>query len=272
MLEDIVKVALLALLEGLTEFLPVSSTGHLIVGKALLNFDAVGSTFEIFIQLGAVLAVLVYYRRTLLAQARALPSSPQARGFWRAIALACIPTAVVGFSFQEAIETHLFSPDVIALSLIGGGLIFLLLERAPRFAEAEGGDGTALLAVSWRQALVIGCLQILALVPGVSRSGSAIIGGMLAGLSRRAATEFSFFLAIPLLGGTTVYKLWSSLGYLNQEQLAMLFLGAALAAVFAWLAIDWLLNFVARNSFLVFGYYRVLAGLLILAATAAGIL
>ena len=271
MIEDVIKVAVLALIEGLTEFLPVSSTGHLVVGKALLNFKALGAVFEIFIQLGAVLAVAVYYRRILLSHARELSSSAQVRKFWRAVVLACIPAAAVGFFFQESILAHLFSPIVIAVSLIVGGLVFLLVERLPRFRSVAGADHTFIADISWRQAAVVGVVQTLALVPGVSRSGSSIVGAMLAGMSRRAATEFSFFLAMPLLGGTTVYKLLSSLETLDATQLSLLLLGTVLSGVVAWLALDWLLSFVSRHSFLVFGYYRMVAGLLILAAVAAEI-
>lgn len=272
MLEDIAKVVLLSLIEGLTEFVPVSSTGHLIVGKALMGFDAMGPVFEIFIQLGAVVAVMVYYRRILIAHARTLPSAPGVRRFWLKIALACSPAAAIGFAFEEQIESHLFSPDAIAFSLIAGGLVFLLLERIPRFGVTADEAPRARTDVTWRQAVVVGLIQTLALIPGVSRSGSSIIGAMLAGMSRSAATEFSFFLAIPLLGGTTVYKLLSSLDALTRVQMALLGLGAALSAVFAWMAIDWLLRFVRRRSFLVFGYYRIVAGLLILFAVSAGII
>ncbi len=273
MIEDILKVALLALIEGITEFLPISSTGHLIVGSALLNFEAVGAVFEIFIQFGAVLAVLLYYQRQLRAQARQFSAQPAVRRFWLLIALASLPTAALGFFFAEQIESRLFSPQVVAISLIIGGFVFLWVERLPRFRQPASAEAAAqLIDISLRQAVVVGLMQPLALIPGASRSGSSILAGMLAGLDRRLATEFSFFLALPLLGGATVYKFATSFNSLDAQQLLLLLLGTALSLLFAWLAIDWLLKFIARNSFLLFGYYRILAGLLILAAAAAGLL
>ncbi len=272
MLDDVAKVAVLALIEGITEFLPVSSTGHLIVAKALVNFDAVGAVFEIFIQLGAVLAVVFHFRRLLQVNAVASARTSRARRFWLTIALASAPAAVVGFTFQEQIENVLFSPTVIGVSLIAGGLVFVMLERSPRFENGTNAAQVKLTDITWRQAALVGVVQTLALIPGVSRAGSSIVGAMLAGMNRQIATEFSFLLAIPLLGGATIYKLLSSLGSLDQVQLAMLLLGAGLAALFARLAIDWLLRYVTRHSFMVFGYYRIVAGLLILAAVYTGLL
>lgn len=270
MTEDIIKVVILSLIEGVTEFLPVSSTGHLVVGTSLLNFDIMGSVFEIFIQIGAVVAVVVYYRRILIAHAEQISSSPAIRRFWLQVALGSIPAAATGFLFGTQVEALLFSPRVVAVTLIAGGFVFLLVER--RFAAQQFGDeqSSGVADISWRQAATVGLVQVLALIPGVSRSGSSIVGGMLAGMNRRLATEFSFFLAMPLLGGATLYKLANSLAALDTSQLLLLFLGAALSAVFAWLAIDWLIKFIARNSFVVFGYYRIAVGSLILVATAAG--
>lgn len=270
MIENIIKVVMLACIEGVTEFLPVSSTGHLIVGSALLNFDEMGSVFEIFIQFGAVLAVLVYYRKTLLAHLGQYDATASVGRFWILLALGCAPAAATGFVFGRQIEAVLFHPHVIALTLIAGGIMFLLVERwfTSRASVAEPtGEVTR---ITMRQALTIGIIQILALVPGVSRSGSSIIGGMLAGLNRQLATEFSFYLAIPLLGGATIYKFVTSLDGLMPSQLFLLLVGTVLSGFFAWLAIDWLLRFLKSNSFVIFGYYRIAAGLLILAATSAG--
>ncbi len=269
-LEDILKVVLLSLLEGLSEFLPISSTGHLIVGKALLRFDAMGEVFEIFIQVGAAAAVVLYYRATLGRHALQFRGSPKIRRFWLMIALGCAPAAGFGLFFGGAILDALFSPLVVALSLIGGGVAFLLVERLPRFGSKAVDAAGDIMEISARQALIVGLAQSLALAPGVSRSGSSIIGGMLAGMDRRVATEFSFFLAIPLLGGASAYKLLTSLGRLSAGQLLMLLLGAALSAVFARLAIGWLLAFVSGHSFVAFGWYRIVAGALILLAVAAG--
>ena len=192
------KVILLGIVEGVTEFLPISSTGHLIVAAALLDFqNSMGGTFEIFIQLGAVVAVVLFYRRQLVQQARTLPSSRDVQRFWLAIVVASIPAALFGFLLRHWIKAVLFSPGVVAISLIVGGLIFLLVERGRREDAARTTESTQ---ISLRQAIIVGLAQTTALIPGVSRSGASIIGGMGAGLSRRAATEFSFYLAIPVLG------------------------------------------------------------------------
>ena len=269
---DIFKVIVLSLIEGLTEFLPISSTGHLIVGTALLDFNEIGAVFEIFIQFGAVLAVVFYYRVTLREHASGIFLDQNVRRFWLYIMLASLPAAALGFFFGGGIESYLFSPAVVAMALIAGGIVFLLVEQLPRFRERSTEPVTPITHVTIRQALVVGAVQVLALIPGMSRSGTTIVGGMLAGMDRRLATEFSFFLAIPVLGGATVYKLLSSLDQLQANELALLLLGALLSGIVAWAAIDWLLKFISRNSFVFFGYYRILAGALILAGVASGLI
>ena len=273
MIEDVSKVVILSLIEGVTEFLPISSTGHLIVGAVVLDFDAmVPPIFEIFIQIGAVVAVLVYYRRALREQALQLRHSSETRRFWLMIALASAPVAALGIVFQKEVESLFFSPQVVAASLIFGGIAILLVERMPRFQGVGAEAETDITNVTIRQAALIGLVQVLALIPGMSRSGSSIVGGMLAGLDRRMATEFSFFLAIPLLGSATLYKFVTTLDSLGSDQVLLLLLGAALSAVFAWLAIDWLLRFISRHSFIAFGYYRIAAGGLILLALSSGLM
>lgn len=273
MIDDVLKVVILALIEGITEFLPVSSTGHLIVGAALLNFKAMlPPVFEIFIQVGAVAAVLVYYRRTLREQALQLPWSAETRRFWLMIALASAPISAIGILFQPQIEILFFSAKVVAASLIFGGIAILLVERMPRFRQGTVEMPMDVSLVTPRQAALIGLAQVLALIPGVSRSGSSIVGGMLAGLNRRVATEFSFFLAIPLLGSATVYKFVTTVDTLGPDQLLLLVLGAAFSSLFSWLAIDLLLKFISRHSFVAFGYYRIAAGALILLALSSGVI
>ena len=267
---DVIKALVLALIEGLTEFLPVSSTGHLIVGAELLDFQIKGAVFEIFIQFGAVVAVLVYYRSTLGAQLGDIRGSAATRRLWLCIALASFPAALLGWLFSAQIQSLLFSPAVVAISLIGGGVAFLIVEQLPQFRVPPRHNHASRPAVTARQALVIGLAQALALVPGVSRSGASIVGGMLAGLDRRSATEFSFFLAIPLLGGATVYKLWHSFAQLEADDLALLLLGTVVAGGVARLSIGWLLDFVARNSFVAFGCYRIVIGCLILLGVSSG--
>ena len=194
-MEDIIKVVILSLIEGITEFLPISSTGHLIVGTSVLNFNQMGSVFEIFIQIGAVVAVIFYYRATFITHAQEISTNPQIRNFWFLVFVAFIPAAVLGLLFDDQIEAVLFSPTVVAISLIIGGIVFLVVERLPRFRDAtdETKDKGQLTEVTFRQALTVGLVQVLALIPGMSRSGASIVGGMLSGMNRRIATEFSFF-------------------------------------------------------------------------------
>ena len=269
MTEDIFKVIILALVEGVTEFLPISSTGHLIVGKSLLGLNGLGTVFEVFIQFGAVLAVVMYYRMTLYRHVNQLTGSADVRRFWSLVALSCTPAAAVGFLAGERIGQLLFSPQVVAVALIVGGFVFLLVERLPAFQPRDSENG-GIMQITLKQSLVVGLVQVLALIPGVSRSGSSIVGGILCGLDRRQATEFSFFLAIPLLGGATLYRLATVFHSLDLGEFFLLLLGALLSALFAWLSIKWLLRFVSNNSFVVFGYYRIFAGLLILAAVSSG--
>lgn len=258
-MNDTIAAALLGLVEGITEFLPVSSTGHLIVTADLLGFRNSGGTFEIVIQLGAVLAVIVYYWRDLVGQARALPTSVDARRLWLGVALAFVPAAVLGFLFSDLITRYLFSPVTVAISLILGGIALWVIEGRPVAATTQG-----LTQVSQRQALVVGCAQCLALVPGVSRSASSIVGGLLTGLDRPTATAFSFYLSIPTLGLATLYALVKGREVLGAAQLGPLAVGLAVSFVTALLAVGWLLRYVSRHNFRAFAVYRVLAGLAIL--------
>lgn len=260
-------VFLLGVVEGITEFLPISSTGHLLVTSDLLGFtNSIGGTFEIFIQLGAVLAVLLYYARDLLAQARAVPTNAATRRFWLGIIVAFLPAALVGLLLRDWIKAVLFtSPSVIAWSLIVGGIVLLIVERLPLRPSVREER-----AITLRQALGIGLAQVLALIPGVSRSGASIVGGMLGGLDRRTATAFSFYLAIPTLGAATVVDLLGSLDQLTSSDLGRLALGTLVSLIVAWFAIGWLLRYVANHSFVAFGLYRIGAGLIILLLVALG--
>jgi undecaprenyl-diphosphatase len=253
------KVVALGVVEGVTEFLPISSTGHLLVAAQALHFEhSLGGTFEIFIQLGAVVAVVGYYLRDLLTQVRDLPRSRTTQRFWLALLIAFVPAAVVGLALHKYIQQYLFRPEVIAATLILGGVIFIVVELLPRRETTR-----QLERVSWLQALGIGVAQTLALVPGVSRSGAAILGGMFGGLDRRTATAFSFYLAIPTLGAATIVDLLTNLSDVTSGDLGRLFLGAVVSMIVAWVSIDWLLRYVARHNFIAFGVYRILAGLAI---------
>ncbi len=262
------KVIILGIVEGITEFLPISSTGHLIVTVELLDFQLVPKEpFEIFIQLGAIVAVILFYRREIFTQIKAAPTHRPTQRFWLGILIAFLPAAIIGLLFRDQIKEFLFSPLVVAISLIVGGVIFLLIERRPakHFVTTEATD------ITLQQALLIGIAQMAALIPGVSRSGASIIGGMQAGLNRAAATQFSFYLAIPTLGGATILELVDVLNEVNTTQIIALLLGAIVSGIIAWLTIGWLLRYVATNTFVIFGYYRIIAGALILVAIMAGV-
>jgi undecaprenyl-diphosphatase len=256
--------------EGITEFLPISSTGHLLVAANLLRFGgSAGGTFEIFIQFGAVIALLAFYARDLLEQAAAIPRQGRIRRFWLCVLLAFLPAALIGLLLRSWIKTVLFaSPALIAISFIVGGVVLIAVERLPSrtvtTTEAE--------AVTIRQALLIGLAQVLALVPGVSRSGASIVGGMLAGLDRTAATRFSFYLAIPTLGAATLLELATSLRRLDSSNALLLLVGTVVAMVIAFVSIGWLLRYVQRNSFVPFGVYRIAAGLIVLALAQMGLM
>ncbi len=259
---ELVKVIILGIVEGITEFLPISSTGHLIVFAALLDFkNANSGTFEIFIQLGAVVAVVVYFRSELMKQVATVTTDKGVQRLWLNIIIAFIPAAAIGFIFADKIDELLFRPTVVAASLIVGGILFLLVERRQPSAALT----TSLETITPRQALAVGIAQITSLIPGVSRSGSTIVGGMLFGLDRAVATSFTFFLAIPTLGIATLYKLFKSLKTIQGNDAVNLLLGAVVAGIVAWISIRWLLKYVARNNFVAFGYYRILAGIVIIA-------
>jgi undecaprenyl-diphosphatase len=264
------QVLILGIVEGLTEFLPISSTAHLLIVGRLIGFQgSEGGSFEIAIQLGAVLAVVGYYARDLAAQARALPRDPLVRQFWFGIAVAFLPAAIVGLALYEVIKAVLFtSPVVIALALIIGGVVFIVVERRPGPPPVT----CDLRKISLRQALGIGLAQTVALVPGVSRSGAAIIGGLLSGLDRRTATAFSFYLAIPTLGGATLVEMTNALRTLAPTQIGYFVVGALVSAVVSWLSIGWLLRYVGGHSFVPFGVYRIALGLAILGLVAVGVL
>jgi undecaprenyl-diphosphatase len=267
---EIIKVIVLGFVEGLTEFLPISSTGHLIVASALLDFNnRLRTTFDIFIQVGAVVAVIAFYRADLIKQASRVTRDTEVQRFWLNIIIAFVPAAAIGFLLSDEIDRLLFTPGIVGLSLIVGGVVFLLVERQ---GIAERASTKSIFRVSLRQALLIGIAQTLALIPGVSRSGASIIGAMLAGLDRSTATEFSFYLAIPTLGVAALYSLFKQISQIQSGDWLSLIIGAVVSGIVAWIAIRWLLNYVSRNDFQLFGYYRILAGLVILLLIAGHLL
>ena len=270
------KVVVLGVVQGVTEWLPISSTGHLLIVADLLAYEgSIGGTFEIFIQLGTVLSVVAFYFGDLLAQGRALlgrgtrDEAAAARRLWLGVAIAIVPAGLIGVFFREFIKTVLFgSPHVIAGALIFGGAIFLIIERLAR----RGARATELGQITPLQALGVGVAQIFALIPGMSRSGSSIVGGLLAGLDRRTATAFSFYLSIPILGAATLTDLVGSLDMIQRDDWGRLLLGAVVAMIVGYVTIGWLLRYIARNTFVPFGIYRIVVGLLILALAGMGIL
>lgn len=259
------QAALLGLVEGLTEFIPVSSTGHLILLVDLLGFRGPeGKVFEIVIQLGAILAVVVLYAQTLFGVLLRAPSDPGARRFIVAILLAFLPAAVVGALLHGYIKSVLFSPWVVSVSLILGGFAILAIERmrpVPRHAAiSEFSPGLALR---------IGFCQMLALVPGVSRSGATIMGALVMGVERRTAAEFSFFLAIPTMLGATVYDVYKNRGTLTLEGGGLIAIGFIAAFIAALLVIRTLIRLLSRHGFAPFAYYRIGLGAVMLVVLAA---
>jgi undecaprenyl-diphosphatase len=267
---DLIKVVVLGIIEGVTEFLPISSTGHLIIAAAVIDFTSAGDTFEIFIQIGAVFAVIGFYRADLLSQVQRVRTDRSVQRLWFNILVAFFPMGVVGFFFGNRLQEALSgsnSNGIVAVALILGGIVFLLVERRP-VADSESLTDE-LSKISFKQALGIGFTQLASFIPGVSRSGASIVGGMLSGLSRKTAAEFSFYLAIPTLGTATIYKLITSLDTLSNNDLLYLVVGTVVSAIVAWISIGWLLRYVSKNSFVPFGYYRIIAGLAILILIAA---
>ncbi len=273
---DLIKVIILGIVEGITEFLPISSTGHLIVALALLqpNFStAMSKTFEIFIQIGAIVAVVAFYRADIWRQVTTVTRDRRVQHFWIAIVIAFFPVAAVGFLLRDFIDEVLQdNPLLVAVTLIIGGVVFIVFERFwSKHDDSLAGDD-ALYSVTYGQALFIGVVQIIAIVPGVSRAAASILGGMIGGLSRATATRFSFYLAIPTLGVATVFKLVSNLSDLQSGDLIFLAVGTIVSGIVAWFAIGWLLRYVAHNTFTSFGYYRIAAGVIILVLAAAAII
>jgi undecaprenyl-diphosphatase len=257
----IVKALVLGIVEGITEFLPISSTGHLIIAGDLLDFnDDKGKVFEIVIQLGAILAVVWEYHAKLLGVARGMFSDVRAQRFIVNLLVAFLPAALLGLFFHDAIKVYLFNPVSVAIALILGGFVILWVEGRPRTARVADIDG-----ITWRDALLIGIAQCVSLIPGTSRAGATIIGGLLTGLSRMAATEFSFFLAIPIMFAATGFDLYKSRDLLHTADLPMFAVGFVMAFVSALIAVKGLLRYIAHHTFNTFAWYRIVFGAIVLA-------
>ena len=266
----LIKAAIMGIVEGLTEFLPISSTGHLILAGALLGFDdEKAKVFDIAIQTGAIFAVVLVYWQKIRDTLLALPTDKQARQFALNVFIAFIPAVLLGLLFGKAIKANLFTPVVVASTFILGGFIILWAERrqknnpaVARILEVE--------AMTALDALKVGLVQCLAMIPGTSRSGATIIGGMLLGLSRKAATDFSFYLAIPTLIGAGVYSLYKERALLSLADVPLFAVGLLFSFISAWLCIRWLLRYISSHSFVPFAWYRIAFGVVVLATAWSG--
>ena len=259
------KAAIMGIVEGLTEFLPVSSTGHLILAGSLIGFTDTSiksaKLFEIVIQAGAIIAVIiVYWQRVREALAGVVGGDTRQRRFVLNVLIGFLPAAILGVLFNKAIKAQLFTPAVVATTFILGAFVILWAERRP----ASTVRINSVDELTPLDALKVGLAQSLALVPGTSRSGATIIGGMLFGLSRKVATDFSFFLAIPVLIGASVYSLWKERGSLSMADAPVLVVGTLVSFVVAWVVVRWLLRFIATHSFVPFAWYRIAFGVVIL--------
>jgi undecaprenyl-diphosphatase len=254
---DWINTLILGIVEGLTEFIPVSSTGHLLLTKSLLGLpDGFWDTFAVLIQLGAILAVVAIYFARLWRVLIALPTDAGARAFALSVLIAFIPGAVAGLLLHDVIKSILFeSPRLICWSLIVGGVALLAIDRwAPRPVEDNS------MTLSWKTSLVVGLFQTLALVPGVSRSGATIVGSMLMGVEKRAAAEFSFFLAIPTMAGAFALDLWKNKDAIHGDQAALIAFGFAVSFVVGYLVVRKMLDFVTRHGFAPFAWWRIVVG------------
>ena len=285
----LLKAAGMGVVEGLTEFLPISSTGHLILAGALLGMDDdKAKVFDIAIQTGAIFAVILVYWQKIASTVVALPTQVPARRFALNVLIAFVPAVVLGLLFGKFIKAHLFTPTVVASTFIVGGFIILWVEGRMKSADqaVEMDDNTrqptalqakhsarieAVEDMTPMDALKVGLVQCLAMIPGTSRSGATIIGGMLLGLSRKAATDFSFFLAIPTLIGAGVYSLYKERALLSVQDIPMFATGLVVSFISAWICVRWLLKYIATHSFEIFAWYRIVFGIVVLATAWTGL-
>lgn len=256
----ILKAFVLGIVEGVTEFLPVSSTGHLIVASAVLNYpEEARDVFDIFIQLGAILAVVWNFRTHLVEIVRHATTQPQDRDLIGKILLGFLPAAVVGFLFHRPIEQYLFSPTVVGITLIAGGIFIILVERRSWQFHTHTME-----QITWRAAIWVGIAQTVSMIPGVSRAGATIIGGMFAGLDRPVATQYSFYLSIPTITAASLFSLFKSRHILDDGHALPLAVGFVMSFVAALIVVRAFIGFVQRHDFTGFGYYRIAFGLLVL--------
>jgi undecaprenyl-diphosphatase len=265
-----IKAIIMGLVEGFTEFLPISSTGHLILAGSLLNFTGEKvKVFEIAIQAGAILAVMWEYRKRIGTVLGGITNDPKQQKFVINLVVAFLPAAILGLLFSKKIKEQLFAPVPVALAFIVGGFVILWVENRnkerPAKPRIESVDDMTIM-----DAFKIGCAQAFALIPGTSRSGATIIGGMLFGLSRKASTEFSFFLAIPTLLAATVYSVYKERALLSVADLPLFGIGGVAAFISAFLCVRWLLRYISSHDFTAFAWYRIVFGIVIIASAHYG--
>ena len=264
----LLKAAIMGIVEGLTEFLPISSTGHLILAGSLMGFvGGKAKVFEIAIQTGAIFAVMLVYWQKIRATLVELPSSREAQKFALNVLVGFLPAAVLALLVGKMVQEHLFTPVIVATTFIVGGFIILWAEKRPASATRVHSvdDMTPVDAIK------VGLVQCFALVPGMSRSGSTIIGGMLMGLSRKAATDFSFFLGMPTLIGAGVYSMYKERASLSMADAPLFLVGLVFSFISAWLCVRWLLRFISTNSFVPFAWYRIVFGIIVLVTAFTGV-
>ena len=263
----LIKAAIMGVVEGLTEFLPISSTGHLILAGALLGFDdEKAKVFDNAIQTGAIFAVIIVYWQKIRDTVVALPTQHRAQRFSLNVLIAFMPAVVLGLLFGSVIKAHLFTPVVVASTFILGGFVILWAEKRPQDeARIQNVD-----SMSAMDALKVGLVQCLAMVPGTSRSGATIIGGMLLGLSRKAATDYSFFLAMPTLIGAGVYSLYKERALLTVGDAPLFAVGLLFSFLSAWVCVRWLLRYISSHSFVPFAWYRIVFGVVVLVTASLG--
>lgn len=260
MFVDIIKAIILGIIEGLTEFLPVSSTGHLIIANKVLVFEgAFANLFSVVIQSGAILAVIIYFRDKLLPKFDTKEHFIEYAKFIGIVCIAIIPAALIGIPFEEAIEVYLFNSTTVAIALIVGAGLLFLADRKNRVVKVEDEH-----AITVKQAIIVGCFQCLAMIPGMSRSASTIVGGLVVGFSRSVAAEFSFFMSVPTILGASLIKLIKTDLIFSTQEIIVLIVGSVVSFVVAYYVIAFFMNYIKKRDLKIFAYYRIILGILVI--------
>jgi undecaprenyl-diphosphatase len=257
---DIIKAVIMGIVEGFTEFLPVSSTGHLILVGELISFTGEkAKLFDVFIQLGAILAIVWIYRTKILSVVRNITRDTNAKNFTGNILIAFMPAAIIGVLVHKYIKAYLFSPFTVSIALILGGVLIIVIEKTKHSNKIEKTDD-----IDFKTAFLVGCAQVVALFPGISRSGATIMGALLSGMNRKTAAEFSFFLAIPTMFAATLFDLYKDFHLLSINDVGIFATGFISAFVSAICVVYWFIRFISNNNFMVFAYYRIIFGTILL--------